>query len=294
VAQLKQKFAITYRVKEKYRMNYRQWLAAEFDKSKDSVLITGATEGIGLEYLHLLSAEKCHCIIISNEEIKLKKVADEIQSTYGTRIDTINCDLSNFDDITALEKKLAKYRIKFLINNAGMGLNGDFLSHSKENYRDLLAVNTLAPTLISHMVLPGMRAMNSGVHLLVSSINVASPIPASAVYTASKTYAWAYAMALPEENRNYNIVFQVCLPGTTDTSFHTKQGNRPTHMVMLPRNVALRSLNDLDRREHLPNRIDRLIYPIASRVPIVLRMRMAHWILKKRLGLTFSDSAPKS
>lgn len=266
-------------------MTYQQWLKNNFDKFNDFALITGATSGIGLEYLRLLAIEGCNCIILSNETERLNEVAAEFSEKYNVKIEPIYCDLANYDEVVGLEPKLAQYRIKILINNAGFGLKGDFLKLTKEQYKDIVAVNSLAPTLISHMVLPGMREMNCGLHISVATINVATPIPGNTVYTATKFYVWAYALALSAENQDYNITFQVMLPGTTDTAFHVKQGTKPQAMTMQPDIVAKRSLNHLDSLVYIPNTLDRLTFPLAMFLPIKLKMKIAKYAVKKRLGV---------
>lgn len=266
-------------------MTYLDWIARHFDKSRDSVLITGGTSGIGLEYLRLLAAEGCHCIVVSNEPERFAELRAGLLAQFGVHVDTVDCDLSRYDDVLALEAQLAAFRIKVLINNAGFGLKGEFTSLPKDAYRQIVAVNALAPTLISHMVLPAMRQMDSAVHISVASINVASPMAKNAVYTATKHYVWSCALALSKEYEASGIHFQIMLPGTTDTPFHDKQGVKPAAMTMQPREVALRSLSNLDQLIFIPNVVDRWVYPLGSRLPIRLRMRIAAWMMKKRLGV---------
>lgn len=266
-------------------MTYIDWIARHFDKSRDSVLITGGSSGIGLEYLRLLAAERCHCIVVSNEPERFVELRRSVLEQFGVPIDTIECDLSNYEAVIALETRLASFQIRMLINNAGFGLKGEFTALQKDAYRQIVAVNALAPTLISHMVLPAMRQMDSAVHISVASINVASPMAKNAVYTATKHYVWSYALALSKEYEDSGIHFQIMLPGTTDTPFHDKQGVKPASMTMQPKDVALRSLSNLDHLVFIPNVTDRLVYPIGSRLPIRMRMRIASWMMKKRLGV---------
>ena len=266
-------------------MTYLDWIAEYFDKSQDCVLITGGTSGIGLEYLRLLAAERCHCIVVSNEPERFAELRQHLSEKFGACIDTLDCDLSDYHQVLGLEARLAPFRIKMLINNAGFGLKGEFTTLPKEAYRQIVAVNALAPTLISHMVLPAMRQMDSAVHISVASINVASPMAKNAVYTATKHYVWSYALALSKEYEDSGIRFQIMLPGTTDTPFHDKQGVKPASMTMRPVDVVRRSLSNLDKLVFIPNVADRLVYPIGSRLPIRLRMRIASWMMKKRLGV---------
>ncbi|MGQ0696975.1 MAG: SDR family NAD(P)-dependent oxidoreductase [Panacagrimonas sp.] len=260
-------------------------MAKNFDTSKDAAVITGGTSGIGLEYLHLLAAEKCRCVVISNERLKFADVERLIRERHDVTVDFIDCDLSNYDEVIALEEPLGKLSIKVLINNAGFGLKGNFVDLQKDEYRRIVGVNALAPTLISHMVLPAMQRMNCGLYISVASINVAAPMAKNAVYTATKHYIWSCALAVAKENRDFDIRFQIMLPGTTDTPFHIKQGVTPAAMTMQADVVAKRSLDNLHKLIFIPNLSDRIIYPLGSRLPLGMRMSIASYLMKKRLGI---------
>ncbi len=266
-------------------MDYKHWLSKNFDKSTDWVFITGASSGIGLSFLKLLAAEQCNCVILSNEGPELKAIASDLSQKHQIKVVPLVCDLAKIEQVLALKDQLKAYRIKFLINNAAFGYKGDFLDCSAETIVDMVTVNSTAYTVISHMVLPQMRAMNCGAVISVSSLNIATPIPKSAVYTATKFYDWALSLAVAFENAKYNIVFQALLPGTTITPFHTKQGSQPRFLTMSADDVAKRSLNRLYKKIYLPNRVDRVAFQIFTRLPWFLRMKLVTYIMKARLNV---------
>lgn len=266
-------------------MDYKHWLSRNFDKSADWVFITGASSGIGLSFLKFLAAEKCNCLILSNEGPELEKIASDIANKYQIKVVPLVCDLAKIDQVLALKDQLMGYRIKFLINNAAFGYKGDFLDCSAESIVDMVTVNSTAYTVIIHMALPQMREMNCGAVISVSSLNIATPIPKSAVYTATKFYGWAMSLAVAFENAKYNIVFQALLPGTTLTPFHTKQGSQPRWLTMTADEVAKRSLNRLYKKIYLPNRVDRVAFQVFTRLPWFLRMKLVTHIMKARLNV---------
>lgn len=268
-------------------MNYKDWINSNFDKKNDLVLITGASSGIGYEYLRLLAAEGCRCIIVSNEKERLASVANEISHEFSVEISGVYCDLQAYEDVVALCEKVRLLNIKILINNAGFGLKGNFIDFNGNSYREILNVNALAPTLLSHAVLPNMLKANAGIHLNVATINVVSPIPFNTVYTATKSYVYFYSLALAHENKKSKIVFQVMLPGTTNTPFHEKQGSKPSAMTMQPNMVARRSLDNLHKRIYIPNKGDRLFFVISAIIPMGIKMSISAWVAKKRLGLRY-------
>lgn len=267
-------------------MNYKNWLDKRFNKHNDWVLITGASSGIGLEYLRMFSSAGCNCIIISNELEIMNKIVQEFSKQYDVKIKPFFCDLSQTDSVKSVCKDIEKnYSVKVLINNAGFGLKGKFLDIDLQRYLDIVAVNSTAQTIFSHYFLPAMIKSSLGLHISVATINVVSPIPFNTVYTATKFYVFAYALAVSQEYKDTGVVFQVVLPGTTNTPFHIKQGSKPSAMTMQPDIVVQKSLNDVSRLICIPNRIDAFLYVIASFLPIRTKMSLSAWIAKKRLGL---------
>jgi short-subunit dehydrogenase len=166
-------------------------------------------------------------------------------------------------------------------------MKGDFTEASIESLAAILNVNSLTPALLLHIILPKMRKTKCGLVINVATVNVASPIPYNSMYTATKFFSYALSLSVGYENHAHGITFQTMLPGTTATPFHDKQNAHPakSSLTMLPDEVAKGSLSNLNSHIYIPNRIDRLFFPFMSRLPIFFRMKLAHFILKKRLGV---------
>jgi short-subunit dehydrogenase len=262
-----------------------EWAKENFDLKRDVALITGGSSGIGKECLRMLSEKGIPCVIASENSEELEKTAKEIGGATGVEVSTILCDLATLSGIDKLIEESKKYSVRILFNNAGFGLKGNFLDISREKYVAIMSVNALAPTLLTYEILPRMIDDGKGVVVQVATVNVASPIPKNTVYTASKAYVWSYANSLAKEYEDTNILFQILLPGTTDTPFHQKQGAVPKSMTMTPKMVAEASLAKIDRRVVIPNRIDRILFPIFTRLPMQMRMGLSSYLLKKRLGV---------
>lgn len=266
-------------------MKIENWINKNFNKDADTVLITGGSSGIGKEYLREFAKLGCQCITVSNEESVNENVAKELSIKHNVKIIPITCDLADYNKVNELIEKLKSYNISVLVNNAGFGLKGDFLSIDPDVYNDIIGVNIMAPTILTRSLLGYMREKNTGIVITVASINVVSPIPKNTVYTATKAYLFSYSLALAKENEDYNIVFQTLLPGTTDTAFHVKQGANPSSMTMMPDEVAKGSLRNIDKFIYIPNKLDRMIYPFFVHLPVKTRMKISSYMLKKRLGV---------
>ena len=124
-------------------------------------------------------------------------------------------------EIAKVSKRLTnpKNPIEVLINNAGFGLNKSFLNSKTSEERALLDVLVTAPMVLSHAVLPFMKARNSGRIINVSS--VAGWI-AGGTYSAAKSYLTVLTESLHTELRGSNIKVTALCPGFTHTEFHAR------------------------------------------------------------------------
>ncbi len=264
-------------------MTAQDWIERNFDRNMDYVLITGASSGIGYEYLRAFAKMGCKCIATSNDAEGLSTACSVVRSNHDVEIEQFVADLCTLEGVQKFIQAIQEYRVGVLINNAGFGLKGEFCNHSLQKYMDIIILNSLAPTLICRTVLPRMIEVGRGLILHVASINACTPIAYNAVYTATKAFVLYYAYAIAYECRSSSLVFQVVLPGTTNTPFHERQGAVPQSMFMNPDIVVHRSLGRINSPINISNRLDRVLFPIFSWLPYSIKIRLATYMLKKRL-----------
>ena len=232
-----------------------------------------------------LAQEGCNFVPISNEKDILLKQAEEFSEKYNIKIEAHYCDLAQFDQVKELSEQLKSQNICGLINNAGFGLKGHLTTHPVELYRDIIAVNSTAPVVMQHAILPILQEKNRGLVINIASINAYVAIPGNQVYTATKSFAMSFSLAVEGENDKSGIVFQLVLPGTTITPFHDKQGVKPAAGTMYPDKVVKGSLRNLNKSIYIPNRYDRIIPFITSIFSKKQALRIARHQINRRLGL---------
>lgn len=131
-----------------------------------TILITGATDGIGRETARRLAADGHHLLIHGRNAEKLSRTADDIRGTSGPGpVETYRADLSDLSEVARLGREvLAKHdRIDVVINNAGV-LKAD--SPTTAEGQDVrFIVNTLAPALLTRLLLPAIPTGGRVVHL---------------------------------------------------------------------------------------------------------------------------------
>jgi len=191
-----------------------------------TALITGASNGIGLELCKLLAADHNQLVITARSREKLQQLAGQLEDNHGIRVHVITEDLSQTGSSKRLVKHLASNYLEpdLLINNAGFGLLGPFAEQSEDELMRMLQLNMNELTRLTRLVLPGMIRKKRGKILNVASTAAFQPGPFMAAYYASKAYVLSYSQALAEELRDHNINVTALCPGPTETGFQDRAG----------------------------------------------------------------------
>ena len=187
---------------------------------KKVVLITGASDGLGREFASKYASQGYRTVLVSRNEDKLEQVSAEINQSGGD-CEYIKADLS---EPTAPEKifdylSSKKIKVHSLINNAGLGDHGDFISCDIKKQQDIVEVNILALTKLCRLALNDMNALNSGLILNVSSTAAFQPGPFMTVFFASKSYVLSFSEALRNELSGSGIRVVCLCPGPINTPF---------------------------------------------------------------------------
>ena len=183
-------------------------------------LITGASEGLGVEFARLAAKEGHNLILTARSKDKLAAVAADLRSD-SVEVVVIPADLSDMDEVDRLWSEASDNReIDVLVNNAGLGYNGPF-SAGQGWARELnsINVNMLALTRLMKLALPHMQGLPKGRILNVASVAGFTPGPHMAVYHATKAYVLSLSEAVAEELRGTNVTVTALCPGATATNF---------------------------------------------------------------------------
>jgi len=198
-------------------------------------IITGASSGLGREYLHQLSlTEKFDKIwAIARRKERL----EELVMTYGDKIRPLALDLTKTDDLKKIDVLLKgeKPNVSMLINAAGFGKMGPTTAIPISVYNAMIDLNCRGAVDMTSMVIPYMQ---KGAHILeICSSAGFAPIPQLNVYAATKAFLLNYSKALHYELKEQGIlVTAVCPYWVQDTEFiphalaGTKQAGR--HFIM--------------------------------------------------------------
>lgn len=236
-----------------------------------TVLVTGASSGIGRELARCFAAEGCRLVITGRDEVALQAATDHLVGSQGAEVVPIVAELGTEAGITALLARLAELPrpIDVLVNNAGFGLHGNFLATTEEAERALTTVHVLAPWRLTKALLPGMVQRGRGGVLNIGSVYSFSAAPWQALYGAAKCWTLAFSLALREEVRGTGVHVTALCPGTTLSRFRTRHGqvDRPSWFTMTSAEVARAGYAGFrrDRAVVVPGAYYRL-YVLAARL----------------------------
>ncbi|KAL3430588.1 hypothetical protein BDV09DRAFT_202106 [Aspergillus tetrazonus] len=200
-----------------------------------TVLITGASSGIGAE-LSYIFAEKGHdLILVARNEDQLNVVKDNIQQKYGVRADVISIDLSvpgsaqRVYDIVTKEKQLT---VNVLVNGAALGAAGDPFEQPVELVERMTTLNCISLVQLSHLFGNDMIKRDIGWMMHISSVGSYISSPGQNIYHSTKYFVRAFSEALSVELRAYpGIVNTLLLPGPAETQFITRSHTQETVMM---------------------------------------------------------------
>ncbi len=186
-----------------------------------TALITGASSGIGEALAELCAKAKFDVVITARSESKLKQLAERLAKQHGVSVHTIVNDLSEANGVQSLVSELDKNQlhIDYLINNAGLGDFGLFIDSDIDKQKQMMMLNMVALTELTHRLLPAMKAKGAGRILNVASTASFQPGPFMSVYYATKAYVLSFSEAIANELHGTGITVTALCPGPTRSGF---------------------------------------------------------------------------
>ena len=203
--------------------------------TKQSFLITGASDGIGAVYADRLARRGHNLILVARRADKLAALAEQLRSDTGVAVDVIAADLANPDDLARVETRLrTDVAITGLINNAGIAGETSFVEADPAYLSGMIDLNIIAVTQLSAAIASRLSATGAGAIVNIASVTALMPDGFTAVYPATKAYVLAFTEALQAELGAKGVRVQAVVPGITRTPIwdEAQLANIPAEMVM--------------------------------------------------------------
>lgn len=188
-----------------------------------TALITGASDGIGLELARIHAAAGDDLILVARRLDRLEALREEILAGPSAKVN-IHCyglDLSLPQSIEELYHSTtsAGLQVDYLINNAGFGAHGPFESIRWDREASMIDLNVRAVVHLTKLYMHDMIRRGSGRIMNVASTAAFQPGPGMAVYFATKAFVLHFSEAIHFELQRHGITVTSLCPGPTQSGF---------------------------------------------------------------------------
>jgi short-subunit dehydrogenase len=187
----------------------------------ETVLVTGASSGIGLELARCFAADGSRVILVARNTSALETLAGELRRDCKIEAIVLTADLSLPETPGTIYSELKGRGIvvDVLVNNAGFGSHGLFSELPLQQQLQMIQVNVTALVELTGLFLPGMVERRLGGVLNVASVAGFVPGPGMAVYYATKAFVLSFTEALAGELAGTGVKVMALCPGPTETNF---------------------------------------------------------------------------
>ncbi len=211
---------------------------------EESVLVTGASSGIGREIAKEVAADGYPVALNARRKDRLEELADQVEDEFDVEARIYPGDLTEEDAASTLKDELDSdgVTVHTLVNNAGYAVYGNFHENSREEELDMLDLNVHAFTDMAKQFVPEMVERGEGGVLNAGSIASHYPTPTMAAYGASKAYVLSFTRALAYEVEPHGVTVTAYCPGPVETEFMERGGVEDSNvgggMTHTPEEVA--------------------------------------------------------
>jgi hypothetical protein len=243
-----------------------------------TALITGASAGIGEAFAHVFAARGFDLVLTARREDRLRALAERLGREHGRAVHVIPTDLSRREAPAAVcaEITARQLTIDALVNNAGYGVPGSFVSSDWARHEAMLQVMVVAVAELTHGLLPGMIERRYGRIINVASLAGLAPAPAGhTLYAGVKALLIKFSESLSQEVERHGVHVTAVCPGFTLSEFHDVTGTRarvrqlPSWLWMDADAVASEGVDAVmaGRRIHVTGRVNRTIAGLVKYMP---------------------------
>lgn len=214
-------------------------------------LVTGASSGIGKEFVRELASQGFNMALVARSEEALKQLSQEITSKHAVETRIILADFTKEDAVQAVYDAVDDLDIGLLIPAAGVDEMGLFLDKNYSSLQAMMQLNVDAPTQLAHMFGKRMEKREHSGIILVASLFAYQGIPHFATYAATKAYILTLGEALTLEMKKKGIDVLTLSPGLTATPFAAGLKVNPKLLPMVaqnPRSVARIGLRNIGNK----------------------------------------------
>lgn len=247
-------------------------------------LVTGASSGIGEEFVHQLAEKGMNIILVARHVDWMNDIAAGVREKYGVETQVIEQDLIETDAAEKVKQAVGDKEVGMLINNAGYGMLGSFHKNEAKRQIDMVTLNCVAPIALMSAFINPMVERGRGAVIFLASTAAYQGTPFFSTYGASKAFNLYVGEGLWGEYKELGIDVMALSPGYTKTNFQSnaKSGKVRGIKAAKPDDVVALALRKLGKRASVvhggSNYAGVLISRLLSRM---MSTRLAGFVMKK-------------
>lgn len=222
--------------------------------SVSTVLITGASSGIGAVYADRFARRGHNLVLVARDQARLETLAANLRKETGVSVDLLPADLTVAADLERVEARLrTDNNIGILVNNAGAGIEGTLAKPDLAAMERLIRLNVTAVTLLSGAVVPRFLERAEGAIINIASVVGLAPEILLGIYGATKAYVLSLSQNMQAELGPRGLYVQAVLPAATRTEIWERSGRDVNSLqgVMDVNEMVDAALVGFDRREEV-------------------------------------------
>ena len=193
--------------------------------TKDTVLITGASAGIGAVYADRFAKRGHNLILVARDFQRLETLGNRLWEKHEVNVAIEAADLTSRSELERIELLFANDpKIGVLVNNAGMAVAKPIIGSTPDDFQKMVDLNVTAATRLGIAAANAFVARGGGSLINVASVLGIAPEISNPVYGGSKAFLLNFSQALHVEAGNRGLRVQAVLPGATRTEIWDRSG----------------------------------------------------------------------
>jgi short-subunit dehydrogenase len=219
-----------------------------------TVLITGASSGIGATYADRFAHRGHDLVLVARDKDRMEAIAARLRNETGVSVDILPADLTQLEDLHRVEARLRDDpRIGLLVNNAGAAAPGGFADPDLDVQDRLIRLNVTAVTRLAGAVVPRFLAEGGGSIINIASVLAVAPEAMPGIYAATKAFVLTFSQSLQTELGPRGLYVQAVLPAATRTEIWARSDRDIDALtgVMDVGELVDAALVGFDRREEI-------------------------------------------
>ncbi|KAA0116702.1 SDR family oxidoreductase [Methylobacterium sp. P1-11] len=220
--------------------------------TKPTVLVTGASSGIGATYADRFARRGHDLVLVARDKARMDDLAERLRRETGVAVDVVQADLTDAAQTRAVEARLREDdRIGVLVNNAGANVGGTFAEQSPDDIARLVTLNATSVMRLARAVAPRFAEAGEGAIVNIGSVVGLVPEFSMSVYGATKAFVQFLSQGLAHELGPKGVYVQAVLPAATRTEIWSRSGADEASLPPMMEVGALvdAALAGFDRRE---------------------------------------------